>query len=298
MRARLLVPLLAALLLAAAVATAQEWEKYQFRATPLAENLTALRGAGGNLVACHGPDGLLVVDTDYEPMAAKLLAALDSLHAGSARAAVLTHWHFDHVGGNAALAAAGFALVGHENVRARMEKGQTIAIIDETIAPAPPAALPGVTFSDRLTLRLNGETIEVLHYPHAHTDGDAVVRFVVANVVHTGDLWFHGGYPFIDVSSDGGIDGLIAALEQVLALCDDATRIVPGHGPPGVRSDLAAHLAMLKEARALVAKEKEAGKDLAATIAAKPTATLDETWGKRIFPPDQFVEMVYRTLGR
>jgi len=295
---RLLASVLFALAALAAPAVAQEWEKYDFAAKPLAEGLTWLRGPGGNVVACHGPDGVLLVDADYEQMAAKLQAAVAALGAGPAKYVVNTHWHFDHTGGNAALAGAGATILAHPHLRDRLEKGQLITILDETIAPAPAAALPRITFADSLTLHLNGETIEIRHPRRAHTDGDAVVRFRRADVIHVGDLWFHGGYPFVDVSSGGDIDGLIAAIDDVIAAVGDSTRIVPGHGAVGTKADLAAHRAMLQEFRDIIAGEIAAGRDLAAIVAAKPTARLDEVWGKRMFPPEAFTEMVYRSLKR
>lgn len=282
----------------AAPAAAQEWEKYEFATQALAEGLAWLRGPGGNVVACHGPDGVLLVDADYEQMTDKLQAAVAALGAGPVKFVVNTHWHFDHVGGDAALARAGAAIIAHPNLRTRMEKGQTIAVIDEQIAPAPAVALPRLTFTDSLTLHLNGETIEIWHPRRAHTDGDAVLRFRRADVIHAGDLWFHGGYPFVDVSSGGDIDGLIAAIDVIIAAAGDSTRIVPGHGAAGTKVDLAAHRAMLQEFRDIVAREIAAGRDLATIIAEKPTARLDAVWGKRMFPPEAFTEMVYRSLKR
>lgn len=297
MRCALLIVLcgLAALAMPAA---AQDWEKYDFAARPLADGLTWLRGPGGNVVACHGPDGVLLVDADYAPMVGKLLAAVATLDAGPAKYVINTHWHFDHVGGDSALACNGALVIAQDDLRVRMAKGQTIAIIDETIAPAPAVALPRLTFPDSLTLHLNGETIEVWHPRHAHTDGDAVVRFRRADVIHAGDLWFHGGYPFVDVSSGGDIDGVIAGLAVILAAAGDSTRIVPGHGAVGTKVDLAAHRAMLQEFRDIIAGEIAAGKDLATILAEQPTARLDAVWGGTMFPPEAFTEMVYRSLRR
>jgi len=284
-------------LVASAPALAQDFGKYEFRVQDLGGGLHWLRGAGGNVLACAGPDGVLLVDSDYEPMAAKLQAAVAALGAGPARWVVNTHWHFDHVGGNAALAQAGATIVGHANQRARMATGQRIAILEEDVAPSPAAALAGLTFTDSLTFHLNGETVDLWHVPAAHTDGDVVVRFRRANVVHAGDVFFHTGYPFLDVSSGGSIDGLIAAVEAILALADDGTRIVPGHGPLAAKADLAVYRDLLREFRDLVAREMAAGRDLAAILAAKPTARLDEKYGQTYFPPEQFTEMVYRSLG-
>jgi glyoxylase-like metal-dependent hydrolase (beta-lactamase superfamily II) len=295
---RLLAIVMFGLAALAAPATAQEWEKYEFSAQPLAEGLTWLRGPGGNVVACHGPDGVLLVDTDYQRMTEKLKGAVAALGAGPVKFVVNTHWHFDHVGGDSAFARDGALIIAHPNLRTRMERGQSITVIDETVAPAPAVALPRLTFTDSLTLHLNGETIEIRHPRRAHTDGDAVVRFRRADVIHAGDLWFHGGYPFVDVSSGGDIDGLIGAIDVIIAAAGDSTRIVPGHGPVGTKVDLAAHRAMLQEFRDIVAREIAAGKDLATIIAEKPTARLDEVWGKRMFPPEAFTEMVYRSLQR
>ncbi len=277
-------------------AVAQDWESFRVEARPLAPGVSLLSAAGGNLVACHGPEGVLLVDSEYAQLTPKLRAAVAALGAGPRRLLVNTHWHFDHVGGNAALAGDGATIIAHARVRDRMQKGQTIAIIDETIPPAESAALPTVTFTDSLTLHLNGETVDVWHLPGAHTDGDAVLRFRRADVLHVGDLWFHGGYPFIDISSGGHIDGLIAALDTLVAVAGDSTRVVPGHGPLGTKAQLAAHRDMLREFRDIVAREIAAGKDLSEIIAEKATARLDATWGEKMFPPAAFTEIVYRSL--
>lgn len=299
MRKRLILLLLLVPLGAAArPVAAQDFERIAVEASPLAEGLHLIRSrAGGNGIAAAGPEGVLLVDSDYEELGAKVEAAVRGLGHGSPTLVVNTHWHFDHVGGNERFAAAGALIVAHERVRERMSRDQLITIIDTEVPASPAAALPVLTYRKGLTLHLGGETIELLHPGPAHTDGDTVVRFRRANVVHTGDMVFSGGYPFIDLSSGGGIEGLIESLEQVLGLCDEGTTVVPGHGELMTRADLEAYLAMLRAARDAVAVEIAAGKGLESAIAARPTAALDERWGKSMFPPPVFTEIVYRSLS-
>ena len=285
-----------ALLILTGTASAQDFSQYQFSSTKLADGLYMLAGAGGNVAAFVGEDAVLLVDTDYSEMTAKLRAALAAITDKPIRLVIDTHWHFDHVGGNEALAAAGVTIVAHENIRRRMAAGQTIAILDHAVPPAAAAALPTLCYFDSLTFNLSGEEIQVNHLPSAHTDGDGIVRFRHANVIHAGDVFFNCGYPFIDVSSGGSIDGTIAAVEAILRLCDEGTRIIPGHGPLASPEDLRTYLGMLRDFRAVIAGEVAAGKSLDEILAAKPTAALDEKWGKVIFPPEVFTEIVFRSL--
>jgi cyclase len=277
---------------------AQDFDKYDFAVTKVAGRVTMLAGAGGNIALCAGDDGALLVDDDYAPMGAKLVTAVAAVSGKPVRFVVSTHWHFDHVEGNEALAKAGAVIFAHENIRRRMAAGQTISILDHTVPPAPAAALPNVCFADSIVVHTGGEEVRVLHLPHAHTDGDAIVLFRDANVVHAGDVFFNCGYPFIDISSGGTIDGLISAVEKILALCDEETRIIPGHGPIGGAGDLRTYLGMLREFREIVAREFAAGKSLEEIVASKATAGLDEKWGSVFFPPAMFTEMVFRSLAK
>lgn len=275
---------------------AQDFDRYEFRHQQLADNLYLLMGAGGNVAACFGEDGVLLVDDDYEEMSAKLVAAVAEISEQPVRFVFNTHWHFDHVGGNEHLAGTGTVIVGHENIRRRMAAGQLITIIDSEVESYPEPALPVVTYAVAIAFHLNGEEISIFHAPHAHTDGDGVVQFRNANVIHTGDVYFNGGYPFIDVSSGGTINGMIAAVTAILERCNDETRIIPGHGPLASKADFETYLAVLTEFRDIIAAEVAKGKDLETIVAEQPTAALDEKWGKTIFPPDQFTKMVYLTL--
>jgi glyoxylase-like metal-dependent hydrolase (beta-lactamase superfamily II) len=295
---RSIFPLVSLLVVLAAAATAQDFAQIPVRTTQLAPGTHLVQGAGGNMLACAGPQGLLVVDADYLKMSAKLVAPLDSLGAGPCRLVVNTHWHFDHVGGNAALAAAGAIVMGHANTRRHMSAAQHLDVIDQDVAASSPEALPCEIVNDSLVIQWGDETVLLRHVPAAHTDGDLVVHLRRADVVHTGDLCFNGGYPYIDTAHGGTIDGVLAGLDVVLSLAGPATRIVPGHGPVATRDELAAYRDALQRFRDLVVAEMEAGRTLAEVQAAKPTAELDAIWGRRMFPPDAFTELVFRSFGR
>ncbi len=278
-------------------AGAQERARHEVTTTPLGGSVSMLAtGAGGNLAVCVGEDGVFLVDSEYTELAGLVRDAVGELSEKPVSLLLNTHWHFDHVGGNQLFAEGGALIVAHENVRARMAKGQRIAVIDVDVPPSPEDALPAITFKDAITFRMNGEVIRVFHPGPAHTDGDSVVVFEKANVIHTGDIVFYPGYPFIDISASGSIDGVIAAVKGIEALCDDDTKIIPGHGPLMGKAELHEYLVMLQEFRAIIEGEIAAGKDLAAIIARRPTAELDAKWGGTIFPPDKFTEIVFRSL--
>ncbi len=285
-----------ALLLCALPALTQDWDSFEFAATELTDGLWHVRGAGGNVVMIAGEDGVLLVDDDYEQLGEKLVAFVQAQTGRGVDYVVSTHWHFDHTGGNEALANSGAVLIAHQNVRRLMAVETRIELLDHTQPPAPDAALPSITFSDSLVVRLNGEEIVIFHLPNAHTDGDAVVRFRNADVIHTGDIVFNCGYPFIDTSNGGDIDGMIAAVETIIGLCGDETVIVPGHGPIGTRADLETYRDMLSDFRDAVAPLKTSGMSLEEVQAAGATAELDEQWGKVFFTPDLFTAMVYATV--
>jgi len=290
--------LMVSLLLAPILATAQDrdFSKVEVSSAPLRESTYLLTGAGGNIVASVGPDGAFLIDDQYAPLADKVKAALAKLGEGPVRFVMNTHWHGDHTGGNESFGGSGSVIVAHENVRERMSKDQFITALDMKVPPSPAAALPVVTFADGVSLHFNGDTATAVHVAHAHTDGDALVKFAKANVLHMGDTFFNGLYPFIDVSSGGDIDGLIAAVDKGISLCDDKTIVIPGHGPSTDRTGLTAYRDLLVASRVAVATLKTAGKTLEETIAAKPTAATDEALGKAFIKPEQFVSFIYETL--
>jgi glyoxylase-like metal-dependent hydrolase (beta-lactamase superfamily II) len=264
--------------------------------TRLTDNLHMLKGSGGNLVVCTGDDGIFLVDDQYAPLTERILAAIAEIQEGPVRFVVNTHWHFDHTGGNENFGKAGSVLVAHENVRERMSADQFNRFLDREIPASPHVALPVVTFDAGVTFHLNGQTLEVRHFANAHTDGDAAVFFREANVIHTGDIVFYGLYPFVDVDSGGSIDGIIDACEVFLEEADAETQFVVGHGPLIGRAELETYLDMMVEIRARIATRIEAGDDLAAVQASRPTADWDETWGNTWLNGDQITELVYRSL--
>jgi glyoxylase-like metal-dependent hydrolase (beta-lactamase superfamily II) len=266
------------------------------RAQPLAKNLTLLAGPGGNVVVLHGPDGMVVVDTFVAPAWPKLQESLQGLGAAPVKAVINTHWHFDHTDNNAPLRAGGATLVAHENTRRRMTQPHHLAVLELDFPPSPAAALPQRVFQDGYKLEANGERLTVTHVPPAHTDSDVFVRFENANVLHTGDVFFNGVYPYIDGSTGGRVDGMIGAAGRLLSLADSDTKIVPGHGPLGTKAELAKYRDMLSQAADRVRKLKASGKSVEDAIAAKPFADLDADWGKGRFNGDAFVKVVYLTL--
>jgi len=210
---------------------------------------------------------------------------------------VNTHWHFDHTGGNENLGKRGAVIVAHDNVRTRMAAGQFMAAVNQTVPPAPGLALPVVTFAEGVTLHLNGDTLHVIHVANAHTDGDSLVRWQKANVLHMGDTFFHrASFPFIDLGSGGSIDGAIAAVGRGLSFANAATRIIPGHGPVAARADLVAYRAMLIDIRAKVAAGIAARRSKAQIVASKPLTRYGMPDG--FVKPDAFVATVYDSLSK
>jgi glyoxylase-like metal-dependent hydrolase (beta-lactamase superfamily II) len=295
---RLQIPLLLVALLVPNPLPGQGFDDIRIETLHLSGNVYMLASrAGGNLAVCAGKDGVLLVDSEYAELTDKVRRAIAEISREPIAFIVNTHWHFDHTGGNADFAGGGSRIVAHERVRTRMATPQHIAIIEVDVPASPPEALPVITVRDSLTFHINDEEIVAFHPSPAHSDGDLIVHFRRANVLHMGDIVFEGGYPFIDVSAEGSIDGMIAAIETVLLQCDEDTKIVPGHGPLSDRTGLADYVAMLRRFRAVIAEEMAAGKDLASIQAATPTATLDEKWGRVHFSPEMFTEMVFRSLG-
>jgi cyclase len=264
---------------------------------PVADGIWMLVGQGGNIGVSAGEDGVFLIDDQFAPLTGRIKAAIAQFSDRPVRFVINTHWHFDHTGGNENLGKAGAVIVAHDNVYERMSRENFIEFFNRVVPAAPKDALPVITFNDTVTFRLNGEEIRVVHLGRAHTDGDSVVLFRSANVIHTGDIWFHGLYPFIDVASHGSIDGLIAAVERILALADAETRIIPGHGPLGDRAGLDAYAQMLRAARDRVGALMRQGRSLDEIRQARPLADYDETLGKGFIAPEQFLEIVHASLS-
>ena len=285
----------AAVVLAASpgLAQQQDFSKVEIKAEKVTEGVYVLTGAGGNIGLSVGKSGTFVIDDQYAPLTDRILAAIRAITPDPVRFVANTHWHGDHTGGNENFGKAGALLVAHENVRQRMSSEQFNAVFDRKTPPSPEAALPVVTFTDAITFHWNGDDIRVYHVPPAHTDTDSIVQFVGADVVHMGDVFFNGSYPFVDTSSGGRVDGVIEAADRALAGTDAATRFIPGHGPVGTRTDLQAYRDMLKVVRDRVVALKAAGKSRDEVIAAKPTADQDAKWGGGFMKPDVFAGILY-----
>ncbi len=279
-------------------AAAQDFENARIETVRVADGLHMLRGVGGNIVVASGGDGVLLVDDQYAPMHEKILAAVREITATPVRFVVNTHWHGDHTGGNELLGRTGAVIVAHENVRRRMSAGQFMEAFRRDVPPAPPAALPVVTFADGVTFHWNDEEIVVRHVAAAHTDGDAIVWFRKADVVHAGDLVFHGMYPFIDVQSGGSIAGMIAGVEQLLAEVGAATKIIPGHGALADRAALEAYRKLLTTTQTRVRDAIGRGLTADALVAEAPLAEFDERWGGGFLSAEHFLRIVYTDLSR
>jgi len=295
-----LTHILAAALLAALPAAAQDqdFSKVEIRTTPLTDHVYMLMGAGGNLAVSAGDDAVFLVDDQFAPLTEKIAAAIAKISPKPVKFVINTHWHFDHTGGNENLGKGGTLIFAHENVRRRMDSEQFIAFMNMKQPPSPRAALPVVTFTASMSFHLNGEEIRAIHVANAHTDGDAIIHFTGSDVIHMGDVFFNGMYPFIDASSGGSIDGMVAACDQGLALANDRTKIIPGHGPLGDRAQLREYRDMLATIAARIKPLVAAGRSVEQVVAAKPTAGFDEKFGKGFVGPDKFAEMVAGSLAR
>jgi glyoxylase-like metal-dependent hydrolase (beta-lactamase superfamily II) len=261
----------------------------------VAPGIYMLIGKGGNIGASTGADGTFLIDDQYAPMTPSVIAALKAVNAPMPRFVLNTHWHGDHTGGNENLAKVGALLVAHDQVRKRMSSDQFISFVQMAVPASPLAALPVVTFNDTVTFYLNGDEIHGTYAPHAHTDGDVFVHFRKSNVIHAGDLFFRY-YPFIDLSSGGSLAGVIAAVDRVLALADDKTRIIPGHGPLANRADLVEYRDMLSVTSGRIRDLAKAGKTVDEVLAAAPTADYDAKWGWAFITPERYTRMIYELV--
>lgn len=261
-----------------------------------------LSGVGGNIAAFPGEDGVFVVDAGMpDPVEQTLAAILEVARREFAnsdlRYLINTHWHFDHTGGNERMAAAGAVLIAHENVLRLVSEDQVmVAVGGRQVPAAPEAARPVLTFSDRINLSWNGDLIHMVHIPDAHSNGDVVVHFRDADIVHVGDIFFNGTYPFIDVDFGGNIGGMVRAVDEILAHTNESTLFIPGHGPLADRGDLVAYRDMLATVRDRVQGMINSGKTREEIIEAKPTSDLDAEWGGR--DSDFWVGLVYDGIVR
>ena len=260
---------------------------------PVAAQIYMLSGEGGNIGLFIGEDGTFLIDDQFAPLTDKIVAAIKSVGGDFPKFLINTHYHGDHTGGNENLGQGGTLIFSHHNVRERLSTGTFIAAFNMKREALPREGLPVVTFSADISFHLNGESLSAIHVPHAHTDGDSFIYFKKANVIHAGDIFFNGFYPFIDVAHGGSLKGMIKAVDKILSLADDKTKIIPGHGPMGDKAQLAGYRQMLWTAYERLRKLKAEGRTAQEAVAAKPLADLEGTWGDGIFNSDRWIEIIY-----
>ena len=269
----------------------------EIQAQKLADGIYMLTGAGGNMGVSVGDDGVFLVDAQFAALPPKIEASIRKLSDQPIRFVLNTHLHHDHTGGNENLGKAGATIVGHHTVRERMSREQFNPYVDVRTPPHLHHAMPLLTYSEDMVFHVNGHDIRVHHIGPAHTDGDSLIHFRAANILHTGDVFVHSMYPFVDVTSGGSIDGILAFCDEVLALADDQTQIIPGHGPVSTRADVQAFRNVVQAARDRIAALLSQGKTLEETIAADPLAEYNAEWGDGFLPPERFITFVYLSLG-
>ena len=272
----------------------QDFSKVEIKATKVAGNVYMLQGAGGNIGVSVGDDGILIVDDQYAPLADKIRAALKGIADKKLRFILNTHWHGDHTGGNVEFGPEA-PIIAHDNVRKRMATEQKSEFFRRTTPASPKEALPVITFEHNLTVHFNGEEIRAIHYPHGHTDGDSVIFFTTSNVVHLGDNFFAGGFPFVDLESGGSVDGLTKNIGEIINKIPAGAKLIPGHGPLSTIDELKAYHRMLQETSGIIRQKISAGK----TLEQMKSEGLPEewkTWGTGFIKTDRWIEIVYRSL--
>jgi glyoxylase-like metal-dependent hydrolase (beta-lactamase superfamily II) len=280
----------------ASTSTQAQEQEVEYIPTTLSDTLTMLKGRGGNIAISAGEDGVYIIDDQLEPLTDQLLEAISKVSGQAIRFVINTHYHGDHVGGNETIGKGGAVIIAHDNIHKRMSSDQFNHFFNETTPAWPKDALPVITFNDQVTLHFNGEVAKIFHVPHGHTDGDSIVHFPASDVIHMGDIYFNGLYPYIDLDGGGSIQGMISGAELGLSLAGKDTQIIPGHGPMGNKASLAEYLDFLLKARNNVQKLIDEGKNLEETVAAHPTAQWDAILGEVWITPAQLVTFIYNSL--
>lgn len=288
--------LLVAVLFASINSTSAQEKAVEITTFQLSDTVYMLKGRGGNIGISTGEDGLYIIDDQVKPVTKQLLQAIRKISNKPIRFVINTHYHADHTGGNETIGAAGAVIIAHDNIRKRMTTEQVSIFMNNTTPPYPKGALPVVTFNDRMSLHFNGETATAYYVAEGHTDGDSIIHFPASNVIHMGDMYFNGLYPYVDLDAGGSMQGLVAAADLALSMADESTRIIPGHGPLAVTEDLKGYRDFLIQAGANVQELIDKGMDLPQIIAAEPTREWDETLGKTWITPAQFVTFIYNSL--
>ncbi|MBW1856022.1 MAG: MBL fold metallo-hydrolase [Deltaproteobacteria bacterium] len=272
----------------------------KIKAIPVVENIYMLTSGsgfpeykGGNIGAFIGKDGTLVVDASFPFVTNNILSSIKSLGGDTPKFLINTHFHGDHTTGNGNLGNKGTLIVSHDNVRERLANGSFLPPFRIKLPPSNKAALPVITYSDDMYLSINNESVHAIHVPSAHTDGDSIIHFKKANVVHTGDIFFNGYFPFIDVDNGGSVKGVILAVDTILSITDDNSKIIPGHGPLADKAQLVAYRNMLSTAYQRLLKLKNEGVTVEDAVIRKPLADLEAQWGGVTFSAERWIGIIY-----
>jgi glyoxylase-like metal-dependent hydrolase (beta-lactamase superfamily II) len=282
-------------LILAATSFAQEYEKVEIKAEKAGDGVYMLVGAGGNIGVCIGEDGALLVDSQFAELNEKVTAAIKALKDVPIRYVFNTNWHYDHVSGNKPLAEGGAIIIAQTDTRKRMMAEQYFPMFDNKVPPYPEPALPTMTFAKSILLDFNGGDIHAFHIENAHSDSDIVIHFKNANVIHTGDIVFSAGFPFIDLTHGGSVEGMIKAADQIIEMMDEETKIIPGHGPLTDREGLKKCRDLIITVRDRIKKQLEEGKTLKEILASNPTEGF-EMKGSGV-PADMFIKIIYNDLS-
>lgn len=274
----------------------QDFSKVEIKVSKVNGNVYMLEGSGGNIGVSVGADGILIVDDQFAPLADKIKAALKTLGEGKLKFVLNTHWHGDHTGGNAVFSPDA-PIIAHDNVRKRLATDQKSEFFKRTTPASPKEALPVITFDHSVTVHFNGEEIRAIHFPQGHTDGDSVIFFTASNVVHMGDDFFAGRFPFVDLESGGNVDGLIKNIGEVISKLPADVKLIPGHGPISTLNDLKTYHQMLIQTTDIVRKKMTAGKTLE-QIKSEGLPEEWKTWGSGFIKTDIWIETIYRSAKK
>lgn len=274
----------------------QDYSNVVIEPVKVTDNIYYLKGRGGNIGVLTGSDGVVMIDNQFAPLADKIEAAIKGLSDEPIRYVINTHFHGDHSGGNEAFAGKGGTLVAHQKVRERLSTDQYQAFFDRKTPAKPPIAWPVITFGEGMQFHLNGETIDLIHHSSAHTDGDVLVYFRTSNVLHAGDVFVTYGFPFIDASSGGSIEGFISFLDFMIDLIDDETKVIPGHGELSSRQDVIAFRDRLNHIYTQVMIRKRMGQSMDEILSAGITEPFDEEWGKGFIKGRDFLTLLSESL--
>ncbi len=269
------------------------FDDVKITSTEVTSNIHMLVGKGGNVGVFVGKDGTFIIDDQFAPLSEKLMNEIKKVGGNAPTFLLNTHFHGDHSGGNENFGKKGAMIVSHDNVRKRLLAGSEIKEFGMVSPPAPAEALPILTFDSKMHFHINGDDVAAIHVPNAHTDGDSFIHFKNANVIHAGDIFFNGFYPFIDSSHGGSVKGVISAVTAILALSNDETKIIPGHGPLASKADLEAYKQMLEAAYMSLSQLKAKGLSKSQVISKKPLQTIDKEWSDGMFSSDKWIEVIY-----